>query len=38
MKKIIINDYQLTDDDIVKEVVRVKGLLLNDQGKNTTCS
>lgn len=33
MKKIVINDHDLTDSDIVKEVVRVKGLMMNTQGK-----
>lgn len=33
MKKLIINDYQLSDSDIEKEVIRVKGLIINSQGK-----
>ena len=33
MKEIIINDNNLTDDDISEKVVRVKGLMLNSQGK-----
>ena len=33
MKEIIINDHQLTDDDIEMKVVRVKGLILNSKGK-----
>lgn len=33
MKKIIINDSNLTDDDIESKVVRVKALILNSKGK-----
>lgn len=33
MKEIIINDYNLTDDDIEDKVVRVKGLIINTKGK-----
>lgn len=33
MKKIIINDYNLTDNDIENTVVRVKGLIINSKGK-----
>lgn len=33
MKKIIINDNNLTDDEISEKVVRVKGLMINSNGK-----
>lgn len=33
MKKIIINDNQLIEEDIEKKVVRVKGLIINSSGK-----
>ena len=33
MKEIIINDNNLSDDDISEVVVRVKGLMINSQGK-----
>lgn len=33
MKEIVINDYQLTDDDMESKVVRVKGLVINSKGK-----
>lgn len=33
MRKIIINDHNLTKDDIELEVVRVKGLIINSRGK-----
>lgn len=33
MKKIIINDDQLIEEDIEKKVVRVKGLIINSNGK-----
>ena len=33
MKKIIINDYMLKDEDIEKEVERVKGLVINSDNK-----
>ena len=33
MKKIIINDYNLKDEDMEMVVVRVKGLILNSNGK-----
>ena len=33
MREIIINDHQLTDEDIEKAVVRVKGLIINSRGK-----
>ena len=33
MKEIIINDNKLTDNDIEKKVVRVKGLLINSSGQ-----
>ncbi|MBQ3306809.1 MAG: NUDIX hydrolase [Bacilli bacterium] len=33
MKEIIINDNHLLDSDIEKEVVRVKGLIINSHGK-----
>ena len=33
MKEIIINDKNLEKEDIEQEVVRVKGLILNSQGK-----
>ena len=33
MKEIIINDHHLSDDDIDKKVIRVKGLILNSKGK-----
>lgn len=33
MKEIIINDHNLTDDDIEEVVVRVKGLIINSRGK-----
>ncbi len=33
MKEIIINDDNLTDNDIEEEVVRVKGLIINSRGK-----
>ena len=33
MKEIIINDYNLTDEEIEKKVVRVKGLIINSNGK-----
>ena len=33
MKEIVINDHQLTMDDIESKVVRVKGLILNSKGK-----
>ena len=33
MREIIINDDNLTDDDISEVVVRVKGLMINSKGK-----
>ncbi len=33
MKTIIINDNNLTDEDIEREVIRVKGLIINSKGK-----
>lgn len=33
MKRIIINDHELTEEDLEMEVIRVKGLILNSQGK-----
>lgn len=33
MKEIIINDHNLSDDDVLDRVVRIKGLLLNSRGK-----
>lgn len=33
MKKIIINDHNLTDEDMEKVVVRVKGMIINSKGK-----
>ena len=33
MKEIIFNDNNLTEDDIERKVIRVKGLLINSQGK-----
>ena len=33
MKEIVINDHQLTMDDIESKVVRVKGLIINSKGK-----
>lgn len=33
MKEIIINDHNLTDDDIENKVIRVKGLIINSRGK-----
>ena len=33
MKEIVINDYQLKDEDISEKVVRVKALIINSQGK-----
>ena len=33
MKEIIINDHNLTDEDMEESVVRVKGLLINSRGK-----
>ena len=33
MREIIINDDNLTDDDISEVVVRVKGLMINYKGK-----
>ena len=33
MREIIINDHQLTDDEVERQVVRVKGLVLNSKGK-----
>ena len=33
MKEIIINDYNLTDEDMEDKVVRVKGLIINSKGK-----
>lgn len=33
MKEIVINERQLTKDDMEKEVIRVKGLIINSKGK-----
>lgn len=33
MKKIIINDHNLTDENMEKVVVRVKGMIINSKGK-----
>ena len=33
MKKIIINDHNLTDEDMEQVVVRVKGMIINSKGK-----
>lgn len=33
MKEIIINDYNLSDDDMEDTVIRVKGLIINSKGK-----
>lgn len=33
MKEIIINDFNLSDDDIEENVIRVKGLIINSKGK-----
>lgn len=33
MKEIMINDNQLTEEDIEKEVIRVKALMINSKGK-----
>ena len=33
MKEIVINDHQLSYDDIESKVVRVKGLIINSKGK-----
>lgn len=33
MKEIVFNDYNLTDSDIEKSVIRVKALLINSSGK-----
>ena len=33
MKEIIINDHNLTDEDVEQKVVRVKGLIMNSRGK-----
>lgn len=33
MKKIVINDDKLSDDDIETNVIRVKGIILNSKGK-----
>lgn len=33
MRRIVINDYKLTDEDVEDEVVRVKGLIINSRGK-----
>ena len=33
MKEIVINDHQLTMDDIEMKVIRVKGLIINSKGK-----
>lgn len=33
MREIIINDYQLSDEDVERQVIRVKGLIINSKGK-----
>ena len=33
MKEIVINDYNLKDEEIERKVIRVKGLLINSSGK-----